>query len=792
MKFDFKKMTSVLASAVMLGSTMGFAAAATAATYPAPFVDGGASDVAIVVGSVAANSDMLAAIDISSNLATGLAGSVVTTTAPPTGGDSVLFEKSSTKFQLGKSLWDVVATSVTDTSPGNGLPTLLADGKFEDDDHDEFEYSQKIDMANLNVTMFESGDYKEDEPTVGVKISNNDYILNYSLEFSTDPEWADLATATLPLLGKEYYILSATNSSQTMELLDAADSTSLNDGETTTLTVNGKVYTVGFSFIGSSGVKLTVDCQDSPTGLLAATKTQKICSGTDKEAYIGVKEVNVNDYAGGIKTAEFAIGSGKLKLVNNSNIEINDESINNLKVNFYTSASKLDKLVINWKANDDLFIAPDSSPVMPGFEAVKLAFTGMEYPVEEEIKIIAGSDSYIQLDNFPLKDSVEDISILYAANTSVYNSTGKDEDNMLLSSINSTIDFDGNIHDYFVASFNDGNDAESYLMRVNGFTTTSSINYTNVQYKKDGEWVTIQSKAKDDDTITIGNVEIVLDGIATNQETLNITSGTNVNFYQLYSKEGMRVYLPYLNTSDFLGADGQNGQIGVISTDYVDTGNATNTFNLVFQEEDKDGAIGAGNSINLTLGFNSASTPQVSVTDIVGEDATLEEIQSTDVFRSFAYSALATEILWDKSGDQYKVTLKYHGGEAEGKLHLASPDTSFGEGSGNIVPITDAEASGVGKNMIVVGGSCINTVAAELLGGSLCEAEFQTKTGVGAGEYLIETFKSPYASKVATLVAGYNAIDTTNAANALTTGTIEIAEGTKYTGTTASDAAVVA
>ena len=42
MKFDFKKITSVLASAVMLGSTIGIAAAAN---YPSPFIVGGSADV---------------------------------------------------------------------------------------------------------------------------------------------------------------------------------------------------------------------------------------------------------------------------------------------------------------------------------------------------------------------------------------------------------------------------------------------------------------------------------------------------------------------------------------------------------------------------------------------------------------------------------------------------------------------------------------------------------------------------------------------------------------------------
>ena len=82
-----------------------------------------------------------------------------------------------------------------------------------------------------------------------------------------------------------------------------------------------------------------------------------------------------------------------------------------------------------------------------------------------------------------------------------------------------------------------------------------------------------------------------------------------------------------------------------------------------------------------------------------------------------------------------------------------------------------------------------------MLGNSspLCGADFTTKTGVGSGEYLVETFASPQsASKIATLVAGYNAADTTNAVKFLTTKNPLTESGKKYKGTTTTDGAVVA
>ncbi|MEK6825842.1 MAG: hypothetical protein AABY00_03585 [Nanoarchaeota archaeon] len=114
---------------------------------------------------------------------------------------------------------------------------------------------------------------------------------------------------------------------------------------------------------------------------------------------------------------------------------------------------------------------------------------------------------------------------------------------------------------------------------------------------------------------------------------------------------------------------------------------------------------------------------------------------------------------------------------------------------GNVFALADSEITTVSsKNLIVVGGSCINTVAAKLLGSDkpLCGSDFQTKTGAGAGSYVLQTFASPYTTgKVATLVAGYNAADTTNGVKFLTTqANVDVSAGKKYLNGVAAETAV--
>ncbi len=87
--------------------------------------------------------------------------------------------------------------------------------------------------------------------------------------------------------------------------------------------------------------------------------------------------------------------------------------------------------------------------------------------------------------------------------------------------------------------------------------------------------------------------------------------------------------------------------------------------------------------------------------------------------------------------------------------------------------------------MVVVGGSCINSVAANLIGGQYCGSAWTEKTGVGTGQFLIKSYAGKYtAGKIALLVAGYEAADTTVAATALKTKVIDTAK--EYTGTTST------
>jgi len=781
MKYNFKQIFALGTSALLIGMTA--MAGVGAANYPAPFVVSGHGNVAVVYGTgsgVSATDQAQATL-----VASGLMGLVTGTTTVT--GESYLFEKTSTKFHLGDNITGVISTSIDEDE----LPNLLADGEFIDSNNDEFDYTQKITIDDsLQLTMFEDNDYIEDQPTIGIKIPSGTTVLTYKLTFSDEPLMADLETTDLAFMGKSYYVLTQayTGGENVLTLLDSASEAIVSEDATTTLDVEGTSYSVSIEYISDTEVKLTINGET--TNSLAEKETQKLSDGS----FVGVKDIMYDAKEAGISKVEFSIGSGKLKLTSGSEIQLNDDTVSGLTVGITNTTTKLSSINLTWVTDDDEFVAEDSDVTMPAFEAVKLSFGGLDYPFEEIIEVEQGGDTYIGLEDFPLKNGPADINLLYGSSGGPFSGLGKDADNVLVTAASgNNVTFDKDTDDYFVVSWSDSNDAESYLMRATSFTTESTTDKANIQYY-DGDtstWVDKKTKVKDGDDFSIGSADLVV-------YTVNNSAGTdgdnsiiignnsaNTNFHTLYSKEGMTVYLPVVGGS----AEGEINFTG------SGAGHNATSFYLVMKEEDKNGnkAHADGDWINVTLGWDGSTTsePEVSAVDTENADVTVEEILDTNVYRGFTYSALATEILYEQpTTGQKSVKLIYHGDEVAASVYIAESGAVISAADIDTILVTDAEVSTVqSKNLVVIGGSCINSVAATLVGGSFCTDTWTTATDVGTGQFLIQSYANPYATgKIALLVAGYEREDTVNAATYLRNIGVDTTVGKTYVGTTATQA----
>jgi len=199
----------------------------------------------------------------------------------------------------------------------------------------------------------------------------------------------------------------------------------------------------------------------------------------------------------------------------------------------------------------------------------------------------------------------------------------------------------------------------------------------------------------------------------------------------------------------------------------------------------------------------SASTPKAYVSGVTGENPNngYEDGDGTKKHISAVYSALASALMWDKSGDQYELTITYHGSESYGEVYVNAPGTTVTAGTtttgtatslGDVL-VKDSEVSSVStKNLIVIGGSCINSAAAKVLGVATgtCGAAFTQATGVGSGEFLIKGVSGSYtAGKIALVVAGYEATNTVNAATYLRNQVVDTSKA--YKGTLSTSATMV-
>lgn len=205
------------------------------------------------------------------------------------------------------------------------------------------------------------------------------------------------------------------------------------------------------------------------------------------------------------------------------------------------------------------------------------------------------------------------------------------------------------------------------------------------------------------------------------------------------------------------------------SATLVITGDHLNSYKIVNYVYTEKGALvnftnGSRLEITEETQYNGGTFTNNSGNEL-GETIKLDiENPTTDI----SLSLLSPNYNYDEDDDNYAVTsygtyINEHDGE---RIEFYYPEEAMelnfhiGKVTSNLTTndvVTEGKVS-----EIIVGGSCINQVAANLLGGQLCGADFTAATGVGSGQALIKVFQDTN-DKVSILVAGYEAADTARA-----------------------------
>ena len=754
----FKKISAIVSGVLMVGMTAGIAAAAS---YPAPFVEEGVADVDIVYGTGAGVSslDMVQAGNIQTSLGSFVEGDTTTTG----GKEFKLYD--SDKLHFGDAI-DAVMTSDLDD---NDMASL-ADGEYDDGDIDT-EYEQTLSLGSVASSLIVDSDLNNEEPTLGYHFDDAT-VLTYNLEFDDAVNVSEMEGTDLPLFGKEYYVLEAETDKLT--LLNSATSTTIHEGET--ITIGEKQ--VSIVFIDSDEVVLEIDGET--TDKIKEDDSFEL----EDESYVAVKQVFYNSKDEGISSAEITIGSGKVVLESGQDAEVNEDAIDGLEVTL-TGGASLTKIALAWSTDGDEFLTKGDSLTMPVFEEFSLAFNGFDFGSDsEDIAIENGETLVLKMGNF-------DVDVMYNT-TTVQQLGNKDGKLFLNNSEPSTFTYYLTEDDAFLATVMDSDlsDIDQIYYEVQSLNSDPSNKFDLklndlTDFNNDIDFTDASNGDDDkeaDFTFTIDAVYDDGDSLDTTDHNASVTSYANAT----HAIEDFAV-ITLTHGSDNLHLDKVVSKEGLV-VELPTTAGAGQVIN--FYEANEDGDIATTfttPTFNVTTAWDSDDDLYAKTTSSSG--LTMKDEKADDKTVGYTESYHAIKVMEDS--DVHSLDITYYPEEVTADLKIISGGVITTSDALGDVLIKDTEVSGsTANNLIIVGGSCINSAAATVLGGAYCGAAFTEATGVGEGQFLIKGMENAIGDKFALVVAGYDAADTVNAAETLIRGIDgeDIDTAMEYKGTSANTA----
>ena len=351
---------------------------------------------------------------------------------------------------------------------------------------------------------------------------------------------------------------------------------------------------------------------------------------------------------------------------------------------------------------------------------------------------------------------------------------------------NASTNIDGQVYYFHVKNKSDGSTVNITWGANSGYNIPSTLTVFPRIKLSTGGWVAILKQVEINGSLTYSmpGLEALTTyetGLAmadtTNSTVAGVRNNNSVLGYE-YSKSFGNVNYTMNNT----GATNQTLQVWGVDTNNADglggapecNFNSTMGPAILFLEEKKSTESGNsdyGDAICFPADTSGTTTVEISIASpqVTGVWSTLQTWGSNDYMQS-GITKYGTLIKFDTTendfsdveypNEQMFIDILFSAGAA---TITPGGDGDVGKG-GQVLIVRDTEVSSVAsKNLFVVGGSCINTVAAKILDSTspICGADFTTKTEVGVGQYIIKTVESPYnADKIATLVAGYEAAQT--------------------------------
>ena len=831
-KKAFKRLIAVAAGATMLGATVMGAMAADLSNYPDMFVSDGTFNGYFVVGASAAPVDNLAMTDIATSMWYTKADGAATTTVE---GDAWKVGTGAEWLEVNESIGPSGPGGVVDYITGTDL-AALSDGTLSNS-KGTFDYQQKLYFDNGVGTQGRAWFMENDDDEIGLfwKITDGEQIAMYELDFTTDGEsdidssdsfsLKDFEDKTINFMGMDWTMTNAKyidNSGGTVELtfMAGAAKGTLLEGESEKYMIGDSEYDVALTFVDADEAAFTVNGES--TGKLEDGEAYSLADGNE----IGVSNILYQNYAGGVHQSSFFIGANKLYMKDNiTDVSTADSITNELKVNEETidgaqpfikgtlvteptttvdGELKLDYIRINMTAQDDIYLAAgeklseDSELVEPQLlftENWDFEYHGTDPAVEDnEVKLQKqGSDKY-ELAFTSNDGNAVSLPLLFASANNVLQTGKKAGDNLAMNvTVNITDD------DYFILANKDtataGNsDAVVHVLQYQSSKNSGDDTQT-IKFKSLNTGETFTRTFADDCTF-----DISLDGRTHNFG--NATGGAG----SACATDNWNIRL---TGTDYVGDDSTSGNVTTLSLrdasgaliELYNENNETNVndpslqigtnvigFNVRLKYDDTDRLddhTAAAETVWL-YNLTETGTQEVTATYISGSPWNIADPDDTDVTWRYSNTGLLTKQT-AASSTPVELVVTTPSKSREVLAYVTSGATTSSVSGGDLALVTvvdatklDSEVSDVtAQNLVVVGGPCVNSVAAELM-----DNPADCSEGFTPGTARIKLFAN--GDNMAMLVAGYSGTDTRLAgkviahrASELTGMEVEV-EGTTY------------
>lgn len=810
-----KRAVAIGSGALMIGATVGAVAAAGLADYPAPFITNGQFDGLIVVGEKAASADIIGAIDIAASLQ-------ASSTTPVSTSGVVKNELTGDAAQIGDS-GDILEIgefmgAVTETLTDADLE-MLRDGSITTSKGTtDFTQTLSLDVTPTGDSGKVLLDENNDDVTgMFLFFDGGSPVFEYELEFTSglqsdidtvDNKAEDLEDEAIFMMGNWYTIVDTTvpesSNDVTLDLIAGDVSDTLSEGETKTYEVNGKEYEVSVLIIGTRSDETTVKflVNGEATDSLTDGETDTLSDGLE----IGVRDIiQTTAYRERDPSSivEFYLGANKITIEDltadnagwEGNVEINGEDIEDLEADISATITATDvrinsmrfRLKIDAAENTDIYLAEgeglramlDEPQGMIGTNW-DIVYQGLSEPSTDDIVFDADGDDQYNLVFTNRRGESYTVPYAFAGAAGNDANFGSEDDNLIFAEMITTN----------VGAADAPAVANDYLARLDDYLVVTDVTAGGVDTSDDTYVLQFTDVSEDDTTVSFENVASGGEITATytgNMDTATAAApttgdltigGKDFTFWLYDGGSGdYRLAVDLDNSGDYGAASGvydivdivvRGGGILTPANEFPPAGGSWFA-TLTTQAEDVDSDVAQIQAVPFTESATAAELDAGTVTSSAG---TFYSQSISDEDKTVAVNAYGT---WfektDETDQSDTVTISYPSEQVEALVYVTGTDVtsrtvgSLG-GASRVNPISvgaavlDRDATYDQDNMIVVGGPCANTMAAQLLGNPAVCGE-----GFTAGHAMIRLFDT--GQNTAILVAGYEAEETVAASRVL-------------------------